>query len=405
MGGKRAVVFGWLLRRRVNKGKNELRFRFWLLVATAAVVLLVSGLLGAALLQEYWFTPRRAVATIGEYDITLRTLQQHTRYRRVQLLNQYFIYSDLLQYVGERRDQLQDQLDQIQEQLDEPLRLSEQVLEELIFMELVRAEALARGIKVGPDEIEAAANAYFGYDVDVEARIPVPTATINQVSDSEPVSTPVSTPTPYTEAAYHETYAAHLEKLSADTGMTETSFLAMFEQRLLSEKLRDAMALELDIAEEEHVHARHILVSLHDMGIAQDVLKRALEAEEFAVLAAEFSIDSANAGSGGDLGWFPRGQMVAAFEKPVFSADIGVIPELVATQFGLHVVEILGKEMRVLPETILAQRRNQALDKWLFDRRNEAGIEILNWWEALAPNEPTLQDYYARMQLTEQRAD
>lgn len=405
MGGKRTAVSGWLLRRRINKGQNELRFRFWLLAATAIVVLVVSGLLGAGLLQQYWFTPRRAVATIGEYHITLRTLQQHTRYRRVQLLNQYFIYSDLLQYVGERRDQLQDRLDQIQEQLGEPVMLSQQVLEELIVMELVRAESLTRGITVGPDEVEAAANAYFGYDADVESQIPVSTATVNQESDSVSVSTPVPTPTPYTEAAYHEAYTAHLEKLSADTGMTESSFLAMFEQRLLSEKLRDAMALELDIAEEEHVHARHILVSLDDVEIAQDVLKRALDAEEFAVLAAEFSIDSANSGSGGDLGWFPRGQMVAAFEKPVFSADVGVIPEIVATQFGLHVVEILGKEMRVLPENILAQRRNQALDKWLYERRNEESIEILNWWEALAPTEPTIQDYYARMQLPEQLAD
>jgi hypothetical protein len=46
---------------------------------------------------------------------------------------------------------------------------------------------------------------------------------------------------------------------------------------------------------------------------------------------------------------------------------------------------------------VLEQRRRLAFDQWLSERRTEESIEILDWWEALAPSEPTLQDFYARL--------
>ncbi len=400
MRSKRSAGSGRPLRRRIHHGQHEHRFRFLLLVVTAAVALLVFGLLGYGLLQEYWLTPRRAVATVGQHAISLSTLQQHTRYRRVQLLNDYFTFSELLQYVGEQRDQLQARLDQIDEQLNEPFTVAAQVLDELILAELVRMEAAKRGITVSADEIEAAANEFFDYDADASSPTPVPVGTIDPKSEG----VPAPTPTQYTEAAYQETYASHLETLNADTDMNDADFRGLFEQRLLSRKLRDAMAAEMEISEEEQVHARHILLPVDDVDTAQEALRRALEGEDFAALAAEFSNDINNSGNGGDLGWFPLGQMVTGFEKAAFSAEIGVIPELVATQFGLHVVEILEKEMRALPENVLTQRRRQVFDEWLSERRAEESVEILQWWEAHAPVEPTLQEFYARLR-TEQGAN
>ena len=397
MGSNWAAGSGRPQRRRMHHGKRERSLKVWLLVATAAVTLLVVGLLGHGLLQQYWFTPRRAVAIVGLSEISLRTLQQQTRYRRVQLLNEYITYSELLQYAGEQRGQLQARLDQIDDLLNEPVVLARQVTEELIATELVRAEASARGITVGVNEIEAAANAYFGYDPDAESPTLAPTAVIDAEPEGDPAPTPFPTPTPFTEAAYQETYSAHLETLSADTGMNETGFRDLFEQRLLIGKVRDAMATELDVAEEQQVHARHILLSRDEFETAQDVLERALAGEDFTALAAEFSADASNSKTGGELGWFPRGQMVAAFENAVFSAEAGVLPEPVESQFGWHVVEVLQNEVRALPENIFEQRRRMAFDDWLAGRRAETDIEILDWWEELAPAEPTLQDFYARL--------
>ncbi len=397
MGGNRATGSGRPKRRHMYRVQRERWLKVWLLVATAAVTLLVLGLLGHGLLQQYWFTPRRAVATVGLSEISLRTLQQQTRYRRVLLLNEYISYSELLQYAGEQRGQLQARLDQIDDLLNEPVVLARQVTEELIATELVRAEASARGITVGVNEIEAAANAYFGYDPDAESPTLAPTAVIDAEPEGDPAPTPFPTPTPFTEAAYQETYSAHLETLSADTGMNETGFRELFERRLLIGKVRDAVAAELDVAEEQQVHARHILLSRDEFETAQDVLERALAGEDFTALAAEFSADASNSKTGGELGWFPRGQMVAAFENAVFSAEAGVLPEPVESQFGWHVVEVLQNEVRALPENIFEQRRRMAFDDWLAGRRAETDIEILDWWEELAPAEPTLQDFYARL--------
>ena len=95
MGSNWAAGSGRPQRRRMHHGKRERSLKVWLLVATAAVTLLVVGLLGHGLLQQYWFTPRRAVVTVGLSEISLRTLQQQTRYRRVQLLNEFITYSEL----------------------------------------------------------------------------------------------------------------------------------------------------------------------------------------------------------------------------------------------------------------------------------------------------------------------
>jgi hypothetical protein len=67
-------------------------------------------------------------------------------------------------------------------------------------------------------------------------------------------------------------------------------------------------------------------------------------------------------------------------------------------------VEILDKEVRALPETVLAQRRRQAFDDWLSERRIEGSVEIMDWWEEFAPAEPTMQNFYERLQ-SEQGAD
>lgn len=73
---------------------------------------------------------------------------------------------------------------------------------------------------------------------------------------------------------------------------------------------------------------------------AEKVLEEIKTGGDFAALAKEYS-DDGSAANGGDLGWFPKGQMVAPFEKAVFSLKKGeVYPTLVETEFGYHIIKL-----------------------------------------------------------------
>jgi len=86
--------------------------------------------------------------------------------------------------------------------------------------------------------------------------------------------------------------------------------------------------------------ARHILV---DSEAECDELKRRIESgEDFAALAAEHS-KCPSGSSGGDLGEFGPGQMVAEFDRVVFNESVGEVHGPIATQFGYHLVEITSR--------------------------------------------------------------
>jgi peptidyl-prolyl cis-trans isomerase D len=73
---------------------------------------------------------------------------------------------------------------------------------------------------------------------------------------------------------------------------------------------------------------------------AQKILNEIKGGADFAAKAREFGTDG-TASRGGDLGWFPSGQMVKPFEKAVFDAKrVGLINELVETEFGYHIISV-----------------------------------------------------------------
>jgi peptidyl-prolyl cis-trans isomerase D len=64
----------------------------------------------------------------------------------------------------------------------------------------------------------------------------------------------------------------------------------------------------------------------------------------FADLARKNSDDPVSAERGGDLDFFGRGDMTAAFEKTVFElSKEGDISDLVETEFGFHIIQLTGK--------------------------------------------------------------
>jgi parvulin-like peptidyl-prolyl isomerase len=134
-------------------------------------------------------------------------------------------------------------------------------------------------------------------------------------------------------------------------------------------------------AEFEQVHARHILIRMQGSAVpikpgqkdlteaealakAQDLRKRIQAGEEFAGLARQESDDTGSGASGGDLGFFRRGQMVPAFEQAAFALQPGELSEPVKSQFGYHLIKVEAKESKsfeeVRPELERRMRPEQA---------------------------------------------
>jgi len=108
----------------------------------------------------------------------------------------------------------------------------------------------------------------------------------------------------------------------------------------------------------ELVEASHILFALTPRvppdrlraRAAQVHARASREPAAFSRLAAEYS-NCPSAAQGGSLGQLGRGDAVPEFEKAVLDSDfLGVLPDLVATRFGFHVVLVARRiPGRVLP--------------------------------------------------------
>jgi peptidyl-prolyl cis-trans isomerase C len=97
---------------------------------------------------------------------------------------------------------------------------------------------------------------------------------------------------------------------------------------------------------QEEVRASHILVKTQDE--AKKVADELKGGGDFAELAKKYSQDRGGA-SGGDLGYFTRGQMVKEFEDAAFAMEKGKLSEPIETQFGWHILKVDDKRNRLPP--------------------------------------------------------
>jgi peptidyl-prolyl cis-trans isomerase SurA len=77
--------------------------------------------------------------------------------------------------------------------------------------------------------------------------------------------------------------------------------------------------------------------------VMQSILDSIHAGGDFASFAKRYSTDPGSAASGGDLGWEKRGVFVREFEETVFGLKEGDISGIVKTQFGFHIIQLLGR--------------------------------------------------------------
>ncbi len=98
------------------------------------------------------------------------------------------------------------------------------------------------------------------------------------------------------------------------------------------------------------VRASHILLKTEGKDEAavkkqaEDLLAQVKKGADFAQLATKYSQDEVSAKKGGDLDFFPQGQMVPEFDKVAFSLETGQISDLVKSQYGFHIIKVTDKK-------------------------------------------------------------
>ncbi len=155
-------------------------------------------------------------------------------------------------------------------------------------------------------------------------------------------------------------------------------------------KLMDTTGVQSHIISETHV--RHILIKTNELindtearSRLEGTAGRIADGDDFATLAKASSDDTGSAIKGGDLGWVMPGLLVPPFEKAMSELAINEISQPVQTQFGWHLIQVLGRRAKDNREE---QVKNQARDEirkrkieeetelWLRRLRDEAYVDI-----------------------------
>lgn len=138
-------------------------------------------------------------------------------------------------------------------------------------------------------------------------------------------------------------------------------------------------------------HARHILLK-HSAIMTDAQAKEKLEelrdeilkGGDFSKLAAQYSEDPGSTTNGGDLGWLDPGATVPEFQAQMDKLQVGQISKPFKTQFGWHIVQVLGRRQvdqtqeytrNKAYEAIYARKSEEIVQQWLSALRGSAYIE------------------------------
>jgi foldase protein PrsA len=180
-----------------------------------------------------------------------------------------------------------------------------------------------------------------------------------------------------------------------------------YQYAVLSSKIFDAVTKDVEVTEQEILEyytanqsqygtpesrvVRHILIAEKgkDGNVdfeasktkADDVYAQLKGGADFAALAKKLSADPGSAREGGKL-TITRGQTVPEFDKTAFELDAHELSKPVKTQYGYHIIEPLAATTKAVVQpfekvkasirtTLLQQKRNEEIQKWVEDQKGD----------------------------------
>lgn len=231
-----------------------------------------------------------------------------------------------------------------------------EALEVMISDEIIRQEAKKADITVTQDEIDAEMAVYeenYGGAEGLASAIETSGMTMEDLENEM------------------ETYLKIEKLIGPNIEITDEAIQTYFEENKAA------------LGQSAEVEASHILTETKEQ--AEEVAKKLADGGDFAKLAAEYSIDTATAENGGELGSFGEGEMAAEFEKAAFAMKPNEISEPVETEFGFHVIKVTGKteaaeatlegSKEKIKEILFDEALNSEYAAWLAEKQESYNIK------------------------------
>ena len=308
------------------------------------------------------------LATIGNDTISSTAFQTHFTYERYVMSAQIKQIFDLYKSYSFTSDQIAQQLSSQTpystwiSELQIPELLGQHVIDDMIDDQLIKQEASHMNIVVNDVDVDHELKRFFGV-----------TGDLDHLSADD-------------QTKYEADLKQYLSDLKQATGLTEVDIRPYYEAKAFRDAITDS--LTKGVSQVLYAHLRHILVATE--ADAKDILKQLHAGKDFAALAKQYSTDTTTSENGGELDWTMVDNYVAEFADAVRQAHEGDIVGPVKTQFGYHIIDILGLENRVGTDTDISTIKTNAFNKWLNTLRAsaESDINLIPTWMDYIPNLP-----------------
>jgi parvulin-like peptidyl-prolyl isomerase len=353
-------------RRQLRKWNRERRVNQIVVAGVVGVVLVTVLVLAFGYFSETVLRASETAATVNGERITMGQVLERVKPRAAALDQQDRFY----QAQGMTQAATQIRLQRS--------GLPDQVLDTMIEEKLVTAELSRRGLSVSDADVDAGVRKEIAEQEAMQNPTAAPTAAPSPAAEASPAptSTPTAGPTPTPTVvptlapdAFDTAYLSFLQRAN----LTDEAYRELKRAEIARDRLRDDIGKNIPRTEEQ-VHARHILVDNDDS--LKQVQEKLAQGVPFDEVAKEFSTDRATRDKGGDLGWFPRGQMNAPFEAAAFSQAIGDVGPPVQSPNGTHIIQVLERDpARELDPAQIEGKAATGYQAWYAGVRNGENVK------------------------------
>ena len=118
----------------------------------------------------------------------------------------------------------------------------------------------------------------------------------------------------------------------------------------------------------------------------ETVLQGLKKGTPFEELASRYSDDKTTASSGGDIGFFQKGEMIPMLEAVVFRMKVGEVSEVIQSTQGFHLLKVTDiragsiapfEEIKAqVTEDYYREEVTKLYAKWLDDLKNRSNVEV-----------------------------